>query len=476
VTITGYPAEALSERPLTSLLADPADAARLNAALENLSKTPTALVMEEFGFRRADGAMLWGLLSVSAHYGGDAEADHFIAQLMDLTEQKAAQAEKQALTEQLQHAQKMEAIGTLAGGIAHDFNNILSGIMGFTQLGSLTVKDDAAVEKFAKIMAASQRAQDLVQQILTFSRQNEQSRQPIRIDLILKEALKLLRASIPAHIEIERRIPVIETCVLANATQIHQVIMNLCTNAYHAMEERGGVLGVRLERFSLGTKAPHIPPDLRDQSCLELTISDTGCGMDGDILKRIFDPYFTTKPQGKGTGLGLSVVHGIVESHGGVVQVDSTPDRGTTFRLLFPEVVAEASTSDEPAALGTGSGEHVFLVDDEAILLEMGSELLTTLGYTVTTTRNPLRALEDIRRDPYMVDLVITDLAMPALKGDDLARALHDIRADLPVVLCTGFIAPEQNCPDADRLFKGLLLKPFNAGELQQVIQAALTA
>jgi PAS domain S-box-containing protein len=476
VAITGYPAKSLSQRTLTSLLGDPADAARLNAALENLSKTRTALVMEEFGFRRADGAMLWGLLSVSAHYGGESEAGHFIAQLMDLTEQKAAQAEKQALAEQLQHAQKMEAIGTLAGGIAHDFNNILGGIMGFAQLGCLTVKDESAVEKFAKIMTASERAQELVQQILTFSRQNEQSRQPIRIDLILKEALKLLRASIPAHVEIRRYVPVIETCVLANATQIHQVIMNLCTNAYHAMEKQGGELSVRLGHLTPVSGAADIPADLWGVGCLEMIIADTGCGMEGDTLKRIFDPYFTTKSQGKGTGLGLSVVHGIVESHGGNIRVDSIPGRGTTFRLLFPEVAAEARVSDEAAVLGTGSGEHVFLVDDEAIILDMGTELLTTLGYTVTTTQDPQAALENIRRDPYKVDLVITDLAMPALKGDDLARALHEIRADLPVVLCTGFNDPEQKCPDADRLFKGLLLKPFNAGDLQKAIQAALTA
>jgi nitrogen-specific signal transduction histidine kinase/ActR/RegA family two-component response regulator len=395
---------------------------------------------------------------------------------MDLTEQKAAQAEKQALAEQLQHAQKMEAIGTLAGGIAHDFNNILGGIMGFAQLGCLTVKDESAVEKFAKIMTASERAQELVQQILTFSRQNEQSRQPIRIDLILKEALKLLRASIPAHVEIRRYVPVIETCVLANGTQIHQVIMNLCTNAYHAMEKQGGELSVRLERMTPKRGAADIPAELWGVGCLEMTISDTGCGMEGDTLKRIFDPYFTTKSQGKGTGLGLSVVHGIVESHGGNIRVDSIPGRGTTFRLLFPEVAAEARVSDEAAALGTGSGEHVFLVDDEAIILDMGTELLTTLGYTVTTTQDPQAALENIRRDPYKVDLVITDLAMPALKGDDLARALHEIRADLPVVLCTGFNDPEQKCPDADRLFKGLLLKPFNAGDLQKAIQTALTA
>jgi nitrogen-specific signal transduction histidine kinase len=395
---------------------------------------------------------------------------------MDLTEQKAAQAEKQALAEQLQHAQKMEAIGTLAGGIAHDFNNILSGIMGFAQLGCLTVKDQEAVAKFAKIMTASERAQELVQQILTFSRQNKQSRQPIRIDLILKEALKLLRASIPAHIDIKRYIPVVETCVLANATQIHQVIMNLCTNAYHAMEERGGVLSVRLERLAVGAKSPQLPPDLRGQNCLEVTIRDTGCGMDGDTLKRIFDPYFTTKPQGKGTGLGLAVVHGIVEGHGGTIKVASTPGRGTSIRLLLPEVVADARIVDEDAAPGTGSGEHIFLVDDEAIVLDMGTELLTTLGYTVTTAQDPQTALEDIRRDPYRVDLVITDLAMPALKGDDLARAIHDIRADLPVVLCTGFNDPEQKCPDADRLFRGLLLKPFNAGDLHKAIQTALTA
>jgi CheY-like chemotaxis protein len=257
---------------------------------------------------------------------------------------------------------------------------------------------------------------------------------------------------------------------------MHQIIMNLCTNAYHAMEEQGGVLSVRLGRHRPEIGAATMPANLWGVDCLELTIGDTGMGMDGATLKRIFDPYFTTKAQGKGTGLGLAVVHGIVDSHGGAILVDSTPGQGTTFRLLFPQIVAHAHEAEAPLAHGTGSGERVLLVDDEAFVLDMGAEMLTILGYTVTTTQDPRAALEDIRRDPHGVDLVITDLAMPVLKGDDLARAISEVRADLPIVLCTGFNDPEQKCPDADLLFKGLLHKPFKKEDLQRAIQGALAA
>ncbi|MEJ2639281.1 MAG: response regulator, partial [Desulfosarcinaceae bacterium] len=474
--ITGYTETVLRQRPLTDLLAVPEDGRRLEQALAQLSATHTNLVMEEYLLHHANGAEIWGLVSISAYYGEGEQAGHFIVQLLDITGQKQAEAERQDLAKQLQQAQKMEAIGTLAGGIAHDFNNILGGIMGFAQLGSLTVKDIDAAEKFAKIMTASQRAKDLVQQILTFSRQGELSCQAIRIDLIVKETLKLLRASIPSHIEIKRYVPVIETCIMADATQMHQILMNLCTNAYHAMEADGGVLRVELTQCTPAVDETGIPAELVQFPCLELLISDTGCGMDEATLERIFDPYFTTKPQGKGTGLGLAVVRGIMESYHGCIQVTSSPGEGTTFRLLFPAVTAEADQRVEAMVAGTGKGQRVLLVDDEEVIIDMGSEMLTTLGYRVDATQNPQQALDRLREDPHGVDLVITDLAMPHIKGDELARALKAIRRDLPIVLCTGFNDPDQKCRHADRLFQSLLSKPFSSNELQQAIETALKA
>ncbi len=474
--ITGYPADALKNQTLASLLAQPEEAERLAHALATLGTTQTTLVMEEFRLRHADGNTLWGLVSLSPYYGEGKGEGHLIVQLLDLTEQKRAEAEKQAMAEQLQQAQKMEAIGTLAGGIAHDFNNILGGIMGFAQLGCITAKAEEEKDKFTKIMTASERAQDLVQQILTFSRQGEQRRLPLRLDLILKEALKLLRASIPAHIEIKQYVPVVESCILADATQMHQIIMNLCTNAYHAMEEKGGRLKVELHRQASHTHGATASTHQMDGPFLEMTVSDTGRGMDAETLARIFDPYFTTKPQGKGTGLGLAVVHGIVERHGGTIGVASTPGEGTTFRVCFPEVVAEAAQPTETATLRSGAGERVLLVDDEALIIDMGSEMLTTLGYRVTTALDPREALDSFRSDPLGVDLVITDLAMPHLKGDDLARALHTIRDDLPVILCSGFNGTDMNCPEADQLFQAQLSKPFSAEALQAAIETALAA
>jgi CheY-like chemotaxis protein len=267
-----------------------------------------------------------------------------------------------------------------------------------------------------------------------------------------------------------------DTCVMADATQMHQIIMNLCTNAYHAMEEKGGLLTVKLGRHTPEAGQPDTPSDLWGVPCLEMTISDTGSGMDEDTLARIFDPYFTTKPQGKGTGLGLAVVHGIVESHGGSIQVESSPNEGTTFRLRFPEVVAQAKPENEIIVLHQAKGERVLLVDDEASIIDMGSEMLTTLGYVVTAFENPQEALDNFRQSPHSVDLVITDLAMPNLKGDDLAKALHEIRCDLPVILCSGFNGPEMGCPEADTLFSAQLPKPFTAEDLQKAIQTALAS
>jgi PAS domain S-box-containing protein len=474
--ITGYSGAELRKRSLATLLAVPEDGDRLEKAFTHLRATRTNLVMEEYPLRHANGAEIWGLVSICAYYGEKEEVGHFIVQLLDITSQKQAEVERRELAKQLQQAQKMEAIGTLAGGIAHDFNNILGAIMGFAQLGGLTSKDEAATEKFAKIMTASQRAKDLVQQILTFSRRGELDRQALRIDLILKETLKLLRASIPSHIEIESYVPVIEACIMADATQMHQIIMNLCTNAYHAMEAEGGLLQVELKERTPTAGEKGLPAELAQVPCLELRVSDTGCGMDGSTLERIFDPYFTTKPQGKGTGLGLAVARGIVESYHGCIQVASTPGEGTTFRLLFPEVTADAHEEAEEMAAGTGKGERVLLVDDEAVIIEMATEMLTTLGYRVDATQDPQQALDWLRQDPQGVDLVITDLAMPHLKGDELAKALKEIRRDLPIVLCTGFNDPGQKCPEANRLFKGLLLKPFSCNALQKAIETALKA
>ena len=359
----------------------------------------------------------------------------------DLSERIKAEKDKRQLETQLQQAQKMESIGTLAAGIAHDFNNILSPIYGYVELAQLKVRDNPELSEYLnEVRSAAHRAKELVKQILTFSRQDSEKFSPVDVHVIIKEALKLLRASIPTTIEIRQQIDPKCGYVMANPTQIHQVLMNLCTNAYHAMRETGGFLGVTLKpvEISSGDFVKNI--NLRPGSYLLLEVSDTGSGMDKETMSRIFEPYFTTKAQGEGTGMGLSVVHGIVKSHGGNVTVYSEPGIGTTFHVYLPLMERAESAEEQPPAgsMPTGS-ERIMLVDDEISVAKVEKDMLENLGYNVTSFTSPYQALEHFREQPEAYDLVITDMTMPKITGDKLATEIMTIRPDIPVILCTGF-------------------------------------
>jgi PAS domain S-box-containing protein len=349
--------------------------------------------------------------------------------------------ERLSLENQLRQAQKMESLGTLAGGIAHDFNNILSAILGYTEL---------AMEKTAGLpdlrsdlqeaYQAGLRATDLVRQILTFSRRTDTTLKPLQIGLIVKEALKLLRSTLPTSIEIRQRIGKGLDPVLADPTQIHQIVMNLCTNASHAMEPSGGILEVGLEPFEIAAEMVHRVPGLSPGSYLKLTVGDTGCGMTPEIIASIFDPYFTTKNLGEGTGLGLSVVHGIVNEYGGDIAVESIPGKGSTFTLFFP-VVKDGAIDSEQAGLDflPGGTERILVVDDEPAVLNVICQILERQGYHVAPENDSPRALERFRHDPGAFDLVLSDMTMPKMTGDRLAVEVLAIRPDIPVILCTGY-------------------------------------
>lgn len=340
-----------------------------------------------------------------------------------------------------QEQQKLESIGTLAGGIAHDFNNILTAIIGYTDLALMREEHEHSFirEDLSQIRIAADRAADLVRQILIFSRKQQQVKTPIQISLVIKEALKLLRASIPTTIEIRQEITS-PAMVLADPTQMHQVVINLCTNAYHAMVERGGVLGITLQEATVeparGDGAPELPPG----RYVVLTVSDTGCGIDQETMANIFEPYFTTKEVGKGTGLGLSVVHGIVKSHNGLITVSSEPGQGTTFNVYLPIVVCEAATGvvevAPPMAKAHG---RVMVVDDESMIRNLVSNSLMQAGYLVETFMNGLDAWQALSQSPDEWDLIITDQTMPKMTGDQLATKALEIRPDLPVILCSGY-------------------------------------
>jgi signal transduction histidine kinase/CheY-like chemotaxis protein len=377
--------------------------------------------------------------------------------------------------EQLRQAQKMEAIGTLAGGIAHDFNNILAAILGYTELAMSDLPTDTLPARYLQeIFTAGQRAKDLVQQILTFSRQSDHECQPVQLRSLIQEALTLLRASLPSTIELRCHLSPEAGAVWADPIQMHQIVLNLCTNAAYAMRETGGIIEVRLEPLEVDDAFAALQPGLRPGAYVRLTVRDTGCGMAPAVLARVFEPFFTTKGVGEGTGMGLALVHGIVASHGGVITAQSTPEAGTTFEVYLPRLdqpVDPATATEEPLPQGQGC---ILLVDDEAMLVRMGHRLLERLGYEVVSSTSSLEALEVFRAMPQHFDLVLTDQTMPHMTGERLAQELRHIRPDIPIILCTGF-SHVMNADRAQALgIEAFLLKPLVARDLGQVVQQVL--
>ncbi len=348
---------------------------------------------------------------------------------------------RKELETQLRQAQKMEAIGTLAGGIAHDFNNILTAIYGYSQLATMKAgKKEKVVEYLKQVNNATTRATNLVTQILTFSRQTEQSKRPLQISYIVKEALKLLRSSIPTSIEIKQSFDS-QGNILADPTQIHQIVMNLATNAYHAMLETGGILAVSVQEVTIGEKDMISELKITPGEYIRLEVSDTGYGMDETTKDKIFEPYFTTKEVGKGTGLGLAVVHGIVTSHNGHINVYSEPGQGTTFHVYLPLVEEKADHYLPPAAEEPvrGGSERIMFIDDEDIIADLAAEILGTYGYKTTIFTNSVQAMEDFLKNPDGYDLVITDMSMPHMTGLQLTEKIKEIRPALPIILCSGY-------------------------------------
>jgi PAS domain S-box-containing protein len=386
---------------------------------------------------------------------------------IDITAQKRAEA-------QLRQAQKMEALGTLTGGIAHDFNNILGAMIGFAELAKdRALKGGQQEHHLQRILEAGLRGRELVKQMLTFSRKTEQKVELLQLSGIIEEAMKLLEASIPSTVSIGVKINSESGLVLADPTQMQQVLMNLCTNAAHAMREKGGTLSVELSDFSVS------PSDRNAQGIapgpyIRLVVRDTGPGIAPEIIGKIFDPFFTTKKPGEGTGLGLSVVHGIVEQHHGYITVESELGKGSTFAVCFPKVGEEAPTETAREDVIPTGCERVLFVDDEEALAEMGEDILASLGYDVTSRRSSVEALSLVRNDPIRFDLVITDQTMPEMTGTELTKEILAIRADMPIILCTGF----SYVVDADSAraagIKAFAMKPLTKREIARTIRNVL--
>lgn len=398
--------------------------------------------------------------------------------LAEIEERKCTEAKNQKLEKQLQQAQKMEAVGTLAGGIAHDFNNILFAIMGYSEMARLQLApDDKIAKDLDQVIKAGHRATDLVQQILTFSRQAEENLQPLKVQFILKEALKLLRASLPTTIELNVSIDTDCRPILADPTQMHQVLMNLCTNAKDAIGEESGSLTVSLSEreFTAGGILSDCP-QITSGTYLDLEVSDTGSGMDDLTLSKIFDPFFTTKEKGKGTGLGLAVVHGIVKQHRGEITVVCDPIQGTTFHIYIPVIDEEWQPPEQEKleAIPQGSGERILLVDDEAVLSNMLQKILESIGYSVVAFTSSIEASEAYEKNPDGFDLLITDMTMPEMTGVDLSRKLLSLRPDLPIVLCTGFSEAINEEKARSYGIREYLKKPVDKHILAKAIRKAL--
>ena len=422
----------------------------------------------EADFKGKNGQIKSGIMS--AHLLNIENKNIIFAITRNVTEQRK-------LESQLQQSQRMESIGTLAGGIAHDFNNILSPIVGYTEMVLLDTPEDSPVrDSLNQVYTSALRAKDLVNQILTFSRQDSSELMLMKMQPIVKEALKLIRSTISTTIEIIQDINPDCGVVKADPTQIHQIVMNLATNAYHAMEETGGELKVSLKEVELG-EYDIITPDMTPGVYACLIVADTGVGMDKILTNKIFDPFFTTKEVGKGTGMGLSVVHGIVISMGGTIHVYSEPGKGTQFHVYLPVIKSAAEKPKIQTQVPIQGGtEQILLVDDEEAILSMEKRMLERLGYQVTSRTSSLEALEAFRSNPDKFDMIITDMAMPNMPGDKLSVELIKIRPDIPVLLCTGFSEAMSVEKAASLGIKGFLLKPIIMKDLAQKIREVLDA
>ena len=421
-----------------------------------------------------DGSEIWVRDYGKAVSDDNGEILYIDGIIEDLTSQNQITEERKKLEEQLRQAQKIEAIGNLAGGIAHDFNNILGVIIGYSEMTMENIdKSDPNRSNMEQVMVACQRAREMVKHILAFGRKTGKERKSVYLSEIVNESLKLLRSALPSTIEIRRHFPRQSGSILANWTEIHQVIMNLCTNAAHAMRDKGGILNIQLREIKLDPQSVFLK-GLQPGTYQQLTISDTGHGMTPEIMNRIFEPYFTTKTKGEGTGMGLAVAHGIIKSHGGEITVYSEPGKGTTFHIYLPVTEIKKISEVEETEEVRGGDEYILFVDDEETLVELARQMLESLGYRVAARTSSIEALEAFRSHPDRFALVITDQTMPNMTGLQLSGRLREIRPDIPIILCTGFSENANEEVVKTHQINAFIMKPLLKKDIARLIRRVL--
>jgi len=441
-------------------------------AIEELRADGRTSLPYEKEFVRMDGSRL-PILIGGARFEGSRQGVAFV---LDLSERKQAEAERLKLEERLRQAEKVEAIGTFAGGIAHDFNNILGAILGYAELAQKKVGEGDAIEhELDQVMQAGQRGKRLVEQILAFSRTGVGHRTPVHVESIVAETLALLAPSLPASVRLEQTLDAGDAAVVGDATQLHQVAMNLCTNAVQAMAG-GGVLTVTLDRVELAPQRSLSHGVLEPGAYVRLAVADTGSGMPPSVLARIFDPFFTTKGVGKGTGLGLSLVHGIVVESRGAIDVATREGAGTTFAIWLPGSGEIAPPRTEPdAALPIGNGQVVMIVDDEPALMRLAEETVAQLGYEPAGFDSSVTALEAFRAEPQRYDLLLIDQAMPDMTGTELAQEIRRLRPHIPIVLMSGHKGPQLTARARAAGVREILHKPLVSRDIAEALASALS-
>ena len=464
--MSGYPADAMLGLLLPLLQQD--------EAVDKAQRTPWATVQQNETWsrrtvaQRKDGSSYHTDVTLFPIHDAEGRISNYCQIARDISHELQ-------LERQLNQTQRLETIGTLAGGIAHDFNNILMPIMGHAELAATKLPaTDPLQTNVQQILMGAQRARELVRQILTFSREHEQQRRPIYLHEVVQEALKLLRASLPSTIEIHQSIDPACQQVLADATQLHQVIVNLCANAFHAMEADGGVLTITLEQVMLDPALAQLYPILQQKAYARLTVSDTGIGMDSATLERIFEPFFTTKAVDRGTGLGLSVAHGIVQAHEGVLLAQSALGKGASFQIYLPIFVDEAAPEGEHGALAAHGQERILLVDDEPTITEILKELLEWQGYQTDTYNSSREALSAFQQSPHKFDLVLSDLTMPGMTGIEFAGQLQQVSAGIPIIIITGYGNQLDEQTQKRNGIRHVASKPIRIDELTTLIRQVL--